>query len=107
MAFDIYCAAYPRGNEDDRTPEQVAGDFGIPVEAVYEAIRYVNPNRSRWTTMTNGVQDLFFEAIGAYHPEYKFRPRELYRPMTAETRARIKSATQKRSLASCESVHRR
>ena len=25
-----------------------------------------------------------------FHPEYKFRPQELYRPMTAEDRARIK-----------------
>src|SRR5882757_489787 len=87
-AWDIYSAAYQRGEEDDRTPEQVAGDFGIPVEAVYEAIRY---GESKPVEVAYDVraQDLFLEAIGAMHPEYKFRPQELYRPMTAEARARI------------------
>src|SRR5271168_3822664 len=88
-AFDVYCATYQRGDEDDRTPEQVAVDFGIPVEAVYEAIRY-GESKPIEVDYDVRAQDLFLEAIGALHPEYKFRPQELYRPMTAEARARIK-----------------
>jgi hypothetical protein len=87
-AWDIYSAAYPRGDEDDRTPEQVTEDRGIPVEAVYEAIRYCE-SKPIEVAYDHRRAELFFEAIGATHPEYKFRPQELYRPMTPETRARI------------------
>src|SRR5437763_13883420 len=87
-ASQIYSAAYPRGDEDDRTPEQVAEDRGIPVEAVYEAIRYCE-SKPVAVAYDQRRADLFFEAIGATHPEYKFRPHELYRPMTAAVRARI------------------
>jgi uncharacterized protein (DUF433 family) len=88
-AWDIYCAAYQRGEGDDRTPEQVAGDFGIPVEAVYEAISY---GESRPVEVAYDIrrQDLMMEANNMFHPEYKYRPQELYRPLTAEDRARIK-----------------
>jgi hypothetical protein len=84
----IYSAAYQRGTDCDRTPEQVAEDYGIPVEAVYEAIRYCE-SKPVEVAYDQRRADLFFEAIGANHPEYKFRPRELYRPMTAEARTRI------------------
>jgi hypothetical protein len=95
LAFDIYCAAYQRGDpEEDRTPEQVAGDFGIPVEAVYEAIRY---GESKPIEVDYDVrrQDLMMEANNMFHPEYKYRPQELYRPMTTEDRARIKRQLEK------------
>lgn len=94
LAWDIYRAAYPRGTDDDRTPEQVAEDRGIPVEAVFEAIRYCE-SKPIEVAYDQRRADLFFEAIGANHPEYKFRPRELYRPMTAETRARINRQLEK------------
>jgi uncharacterized protein (DUF433 family) len=88
-AWDIYCAAYQRGDpEEDRTPEQVAGDFGIPVQAVYEAIRY---GESRPIEVDYDVrrQDLLMEAANMFHPEYKYRPQELYRPLTTEDSIRI------------------
>src|SRR5436309_6391249 len=89
LAWDIYCAAYPRGEDDDRTPEQVAEDYGIPIEAVYEAIRY---GESKPVEAAYDVrrQDLIMEAHNMFHPEYKHRPQELYRPLTAEDRARIR-----------------
>jgi hypothetical protein len=88
LASDVYSAAYQRGDEEDRTPEQVAEDLGIPVEAVYEAIRYCE---SRPVEVAYDVrrQDLILEAIGTTHPEYKDRPQELYRPRTAEDDERI------------------
>lgn len=84
----IYSAAYPRGDDDDRTPEQVAEDYGIPVAAVYEAIRYCEAKPVE-VAYDHRRQDLILEAIGTTHPEYKYRPQELYRPLTAEDRARI------------------
>jgi uncharacterized protein (DUF433 family) len=88
-ASQIYSAAYQRGDEDDRTPEQVAEDYGIPVEAVYEAIRYCE---SKPAAVAYDVrrQDLLMEAHNMFHPEYKDRPGELYRLLTAEDRARIR-----------------
>jgi uncharacterized protein (DUF433 family) len=84
----IYSAAYRRGDEDDRTPEQVAEDYGIPVEAVYEAIRYCE---SKPVEVAYDVrrQDLMMEAANMFHPEYKYRPQELYRSLTTEDFVRI------------------
>src|SRR5262245_4870821 len=87
LAWDIYSAAYPRGEGDERTPEQVAEDRGIPVEAVYEAIRYCE-SKPVEVAYDQRRSDLFFEAIGATHPDYKYRPQELYRPLTADALAR-------------------
>jgi uncharacterized protein (DUF433 family) len=89
LASDIYSAAYPRGTGDDRTPEQVAEDYGIPIEAVHEAIRYCE-SKPVEVAYDQRRADLFFEAIGATHPEYKDRPQELYRPLTAEALTRIR-----------------
>jgi hypothetical protein len=88
LAWDIYCAAYQRGDEDDRTPEQVAEDYGIPVDAVYEAIRY---GESKPVEVAYDIrrQDLMMEAENMFHPEYKYRPQELYRPLTTEDFIRI------------------
>src|SRR5436309_6549984 len=71
----IYSAAYQRGDEDDRSPEQVAEDYGIPVEAVYEAIRYCE---SKPVEVAYDVrrQDLIMEAHNMFHPDYKYRPQE-------------------------------
>jgi uncharacterized protein (DUF433 family) len=87
-AWDIYSAAYQRGEGDDRTPEQVAEDFGIPVQAVYEAIQY---GESKPIEVDYDVrrQDLLMEAANMFHPEYQYRPQELYRPLTTEDSIRI------------------
>lgn len=93
-AWDIYCAAYPRGEGDDRTPEQVAEDRDIPVEAVYEAIQY---GESRPIEVAYDIrrQDLMMEANNMFHPEYKYRPQELYWPLTTEDYSRIRRQLEK------------
>jgi uncharacterized protein (DUF433 family) len=88
VAWDIYCAAYQRGDEDDRTPEQVAEDFGIPVDAVYEAIQYCE-SKPIELAYDQRRSDLFFEAIGADRPDGK------YQPMTDEARNRINRQLEK------------
>jgi hypothetical protein len=87
-ASQIYSAAYQRGEGDDRTPEQVADDHGIPVEAVYEAIRYCE-SKPVEVAYDFRRQDLMMEANNMFHPEYKYRAQELYRPLTTEDYVRI------------------
>ena len=65
----IYSAAYQRGDNDDRTPEQVAEDYGIPVEAVYEAIRYCE-SKPVEVAYDQRVSDLLADAAGANDPDY-------------------------------------
>lgn len=88
LAWDIYCAAYQRGDEGDRTPNQVAEDFAISVDAVYEAIQYCE-SKPIELAYDQRRSDLFFEAIGANSADGK------YQPMTNEARTRINSRLEK------------
>jgi hypothetical protein len=84
----IYSAAYQRGNEDDRTPEQVAEDYGIPVEAVYEAIRYCE-SKPVEVAYDQRRSDLLYEATGMSHPDYKNDPKKYRRQLTLDDFNRI------------------
>jgi uncharacterized protein (DUF433 family) len=84
----IYSAAYQRGGEDDRTPEQVAEDYGIPVEAVYEAIRYCE-SKPVEVAYDHRRTDLLIEAAGMNHPEHVNDPRAHRRELTLEDLNRI------------------
>src|SRR6267378_4192476 len=79
-AFTVASAAYQRGDEDDRTPEQVAEDYGIPVEAVYEAIRYCE-SKPVEVAYDQRRADLLFEAWGTNHPDYKNNPQKYHRAL--------------------------
>src|SRR5437763_15951592 len=68
-ASDVSSAADQRGDEDDRTPEQVAEDYGIPVEAVYEAMRYCE-SKPVEVAYDQRVSDLLADATGANDPDY-------------------------------------
>jgi uncharacterized protein (DUF433 family) len=87
-AYTIYSAAYQRGDKDDRTPEQVAEDYGIPVEAVYEAIRYCASNPAE-VAYDHRHTDLLIEAAGMNHPDYKTDPKTHYRMRSADDNRRI------------------
>ena|SRR5437868_13532143 len=87
-ASQIHSAAYQRGEEDDRTPEQVAKDYGIPVEAVYEAIRYCE-SRPAEVAYDQRRSDLIYEASGMSHPDYTKDPSKFRRLLTAEDYNRI------------------
>src|SRR5436853_5831328 len=87
-AWDIYSAAYPRGTEDDRTPEQVAEDYGIPVEAVYEAIRYCE-SKPVEVAYDHRRTDLLIEAATGVPADSRQIPTRPSRILTAEDYSRI------------------
>jgi hypothetical protein len=87
-APQIYSAAYQRGDEDDRTPEQVAEDYGIPVEAVYEAIRYCESKPAE-VDYDQRHSDLIYEASGMNHPDYAKAPQQHRRTLTGDDYRRI------------------
>src|SRR2546423_2769149 len=74
----IHSAAYQRGDEEDRTPEQVAEDYGIPVEAVYEAIRYCESKPAE-VDFDFRKSELIAEAAGESHPDDKNNPQKYRR----------------------------
>lgn len=84
----IFSAAYQRGDEDDRSPEQVAEDFGIPLEAVHEAIRYCE-SKPVEIAYDHRQEDLLIEAHGMNHPDYPRDPQKNFRILTTEERAEI------------------
>src|SRR5262249_48311405 len=56
-----------------RTPEQLAEDFDLPLEAVREAIAYCESNppeiRADWE-----MEEALMEATGMNDPDYKYHP---------------------------------
>ena len=74
--------------DDARTPEQVAEDYAVPLEAVLEAIAYCESNPPE-IAQDIRYSDLLMEVTGMNHPEYKYNPKKYYRVPTAEERRRI------------------
>ena len=70
------------------TPEQLAEDFHVPVEAIREAIDWCEKH---WDVVCadHAREDRLMEASGMNHPDYKYNPKKYYRPITPEERARI------------------
>lgn len=62
--------------EDPRTPEQVAADFDVPVEAVHEAIRYCLDN-AELLEEERRKTDARIKARGLDRPPYSPPGREL------------------------------
>lgn len=71
------------GEEPGQTPEQVAADFRIPVEAVLEAIEWC---KAHWDVVIadHAREDRLMEASGMNHPDYKYNPKKYYRILTPE-----------------------
>jgi uncharacterized protein (DUF433 family) len=69
-----------------RTPEQLAEDFNLPLEAVREAIAYCESNppeiRADWE-----MEEALMEATGMNDPNYKYHPSP--RPLSREDYIRI------------------
>jgi uncharacterized protein (DUF433 family) len=70
--------------DEPETPEAIAADYGLPVEAVLEAIAYCESNppeiASDWA-----AEEALAEATGMNDPNYKGKPRIL----STEERARL------------------
>jgi uncharacterized protein (DUF433 family) len=76
--------------EDDPplTPEDIAADYSLPVEAVREAIAYCETNPPEIAS-DFAREEAIMEATGMNHPDYKYNPKKYYKPLTPEERARI------------------
>lgn len=74
--------------EDARSPEQIAADFGIPLEAVLEAIEYCE-SKPPEIDQDYRYDELLMEASGMNHPDYKYNPKKYYRTVPTDVRAKI------------------
>jgi uncharacterized protein (DUF433 family) len=73
--------------EGPMTPEQLAAEFSLPLEAVQEAIAYCRSNPPEIEADFRREEALM-EATGMNDPDYKFHPQP--RVISAEERARIR-----------------
>ena len=83
-AWTLYCESL--SEEEPRTPEQIAEDWNIPLEAVQEAIEYCqsDPPELREDHLRDRLLE---EATGMNDPNYKYhgKPKEL----STEDRVRL------------------
>lgn len=89
----IYSLTIPKEDEEDgkepgRTPEQIAEEYRLPLEAVLEAIDYC---QKHWDVVVGDHrrEEMSMEASGMNHPEYKYNPKKYYKPLSIEDYNRI------------------
>jgi uncharacterized protein (DUF433 family) len=75
---------YASQEEPQMAPEGIAADYGLPVEAVLEAIAYCESNPPE-IAADFAAEEAIMEATGMNDPNYKDKPRLL----SAEERARL------------------
>jgi uncharacterized protein (DUF433 family) len=83
-AWTLYCESL--SEKEPRTPEQLAEDFQIPLEAVHEAIEYCQSDPPELRE-DHRKDDLRAEARGLNDPNYKFHGRP--KPLSTEDRVRL------------------
>ena len=74
--------------EEPMTPEEIAADYNLPLDAVREAIAYCESNPPE-LAQDYAREEAWMEAIGANDPNYKYNPQP--RLLSAEEIARLKS----------------
>lgn len=76
------------GFQAGQTPEQIAADYHLAVEAVQEAIDWC---KNHWDVVIadHAREDRLMEASGMNHPDYKYNPTKYYKILTPEERRRI------------------
>lgn len=60
-------------SEEPMTPEEIAADYGLPVEAVQEAIAYIESNPPE-VAADRAAEEALMEATGMNDPNYKYHP---------------------------------
>src|SRR5437762_683048 len=70
------------------SPEEIAADFRVPVEAILEAIDYCEKN---WDVIMadHAREERLAEASGMNHPDYKYDPKKYFKHLTAQEISRI------------------
>ncbi len=83
-AWTLYCEFM--NEKEPRTPQQLAEDFDVSLEAVQEAIAYCQSDPPE-IRADKRKDDLLAEATGMSDPAYKYSGK--YKPLTPEERARL------------------
>jgi uncharacterized protein (DUF433 family) len=83
-AWTLYCEFM--NEKEPRTPEQLAADFDIPLEAVQEAIEYCQSDPPELRE-DHRKDDIRAEALGLNDPGYKLHGQP--RPLLTEERVRL------------------
>lgn len=73
--------------EAPMTPEEIAADYNLPLEAVLESIAYCESNPPE-IAQDYAREEAWMEAAGMNDPAYKFHPQP--KPLTAQEIARLK-----------------
>jgi uncharacterized protein (DUF433 family) len=89
-ARDLYGEYMSEEDPPRPTPEEIAADYSLPVEAVLEAIAYCETNPPEIAS-DFAAEELSMELHGMNHPDYKYNPKKYYRLLTPEERDRIDS----------------
>ncbi|MFO0807675.1 MAG: hypothetical protein U0746_03545 [Gemmataceae bacterium] len=84
----LYDLTIPKEDGFVMTPEEIAADFRIPVEAVRDAVRYCESDPVE-IRMDHRAADLLFEAMGANDPDYATNPAKHRGVLPLGTRRRI------------------
>jgi uncharacterized protein (DUF433 family) len=72
--------------EGPRTPEEIAADYNLPLEAVLEAIAYCQSNPPEIAS-DFAAEEALAEATGMNDPNYKYNPKP--RVLSPEEQARL------------------
>ena len=83
---DVIYGQYVSEEEPKMTPEEIAADIGLPVEAVLEAIAYVESNPPE-VARDHAREEALMEATGMNDPNYKYHGKP--KIISSEERARI------------------
>jgi uncharacterized protein (DUF433 family) len=83
-AWTLYCEFM--NEKEPRTPEQIAADWDVPLDAVLEAIEYGQSDPPE-VREDNRRADIRSEARGMNDPAIKYSGKP--RPLTTEERARL------------------
>ena len=83
VIYGLYMSA-----EEPMTPEEIAADFGLPLEAVKEAIAYCQSNPPE-IEQDFRREEALMEATGMNDPDYKYHAKP--KLLTAQEMARIRS----------------
>src|SRR5260370_41089870 len=74
----LYGLTIPADDGEVYTPEEVAADYGLPLEVVLEAIEYCASNPPE-IAADHAREERLMEASGMNHPDYKNNPKKYYK----------------------------
>jgi len=85
----LYSLTVPSAEDGEvYTPDEVAAAYGLPREAVEEALAYCRSNPPE-IAADHAREQRLQEASGMNHPDYKYDPKKYSRILTSEEWARL------------------